>query len=243
MLLTILRRWSRCCSYSVWLCGLYYGALHVLKSCLALCSRISLFLLFLVITSLWEEGVGLCVSRACVCLFCTCQFLSFFSSSWCRELAAVCGCGTPWTFLLTFSSNGTKWKRKQITTCIINVTKMKKQGNHLFRQLKTWYLALNVANFIVSERNELIYEPPHDKTNNVAVRPAKTQISLGIRTVWSESSLYAQWVAKSPSFLHAHSEHCDQTGRMPRLIWVFAGRTLTLLVLTRGGLIIYVTGY
>ena len=29
-------------------------------------------------------------------------FLSFFSSSWCRELAAVCDCGIPWTFLLTF---------------------------------------------------------------------------------------------------------------------------------------------
>ena len=26
-------------------------------------------------------------------------------------------------------------------------------------------------------------EPPHDKTNNVAVRPAKTQISLGIRHI------------------------------------------------------------
>ena len=32
-------------------------------------------------------------------------------------------------------------------------------------------------------------EPPHDKTNKVTVRPAKTQISLGIRPVWSESSL------------------------------------------------------
>ena len=30
-------------------------------------------------------------------------------------------------------------------------------------------------------------EPRHDKTNNVAVRPAKTQISLGISPVWSES--------------------------------------------------------
>ena len=38
------------------------------------------------------------------------------------------------------------------------------------------------------------------------VRPAKTQISLGIRPVWSESSLCAQWVAKDPSFLHADSE-------------------------------------
>ena len=36
-------------------------------------------------------------------------------------------------------------------------------------------------------RNEL----RHDKTNSVAVRPAKTQISLGICPVWSESSLSA----------------------------------------------------
>ena len=57
------------------------------------------------------------------------------------------------------------------------------------------------------------------------VHPAKTHISLGIRPVWSESSLCAQWVAKGPMFLHADSEDSDQTGRMPRLIWVFAGRT------------------
>ena len=57
------------------------------------------------------------------------------------------------------------------------------------------------------------------------VRPAKTQISLGIRPAWSETSLCAQWVAKDPRFLHADSEDSDQTGRMPRLIWVFAGCT------------------
>ena len=62
--------------------------------------------------------------------------------------------------------------------------------------------------------------------------PSKTQISLGIRPVWSESSLCAQWVAKDPSFLHADSEESDQTGRMPRLIGVFAGRTTILLVLS-----------
>ena len=50
-----------------------------------------------------------------------------------------------------------------------------------------------------------------------------------------QSSLCAQWVAKGPSLLHADSEASDQTGRMHRLIWVFAGRTLTLLVLSRGG--------
>ena len=48
--------------------------------------------------------------------------------------------------------------------------------------------------------------------------------ALGICPVWSESSLCAQWVAKDPSFLCADSEDSDQTGLMPRLIWVFAGR-------------------
>ena len=51
--------------------------------------------------------------------------------------------------------------------------------------------------------------PRYDKTNNVAVRPAKTHIGLGIRPVWSEPSLCAQWVAKDPSFLHADSEDSD----------------------------------
>ena len=35
------------------------------------------------------------------------------------------------------------------------------------------------------------YEPRYDKTNKVTVRTAKTQISLGIRPVWSETSLCA----------------------------------------------------
>ena len=38
---------------------------------------------------------------------------------------------------------------------------------------------------------EIINEPPRDKTIKVSVRPAKTQISLGIHPVWSESSLSA----------------------------------------------------
>ena len=54
-------------------------------------------------------------------------------------------------------------------------------------------------------------EPPHDKTNKMTVRPAKTQISLGIRPVWSESSLFTQWITKDPSFLYADSEDSDQT--------------------------------
>ena len=68
-----------------------------------------------------------------------------------------------------------------------------------------------------------IIEPRHDKTNKMAVRPPKTQISLGIRPVWSESSLCAQWVAKDPSFLHGTAK-TDLTGR-----------TVTLLVLSCRG--------
>ena len=60
------------------------------------------------------------------------------------------------------------------------------------------------------------------------VRPAKTQTSLGIRPVWSESSLSAWWKLGSSATHLAHSEDSNQTGRMPRLIWVFAGRTLIL---------------
>ena len=57
------------------------------------------------------------------------------------------------------------------------------------------------------------------------VRPAKTQINLGIRPVWSESSLSAWRKLGSLATYWAHSEDSDQTGWVPRLIWVFAGRT------------------
>ena len=78
-------------------------------------------------------------------------------------------------------------------------------------------------------------QPWNDKTNKMSVCPAKTQISLGIHPICSESSLCAQWVAKDPRFLHADSQDSDQTGRMPRLIWVFAERTLILLLLSCPG--------
>ena len=58
--LTVLRRWSRWCSYFVWLCGLFYGALHVLKSSSALCPHVSSFLL-----ALWSPHLG---KRELVCV-------------------------------------------------------------------------------------------------------------------------------------------------------------------------------
>ena len=49
-------------------------------------------------------------------------------------------------------------------------------------------------------------EPRHDKTNKMSVRQAKTQISLGIRPVWSESLLSA-WRNLGSLVTHwAHSE-------------------------------------
>ena len=67
------------------------------------------------------------------------------------------------------------------------------------------------------------------------MRRSKTQISLGIRPVWSESSLSAWRKPGSLATHWANSEDSDQTGRMPSLIWVFAGRTWHLLVLWWGG--------
>ena len=54
----------------------------------------------------------------------------------------------------------------------------------------------------------------------------RRQISLRIRPVWSESSLSA-WRSTEPLATHwAHSKNSDQTGRMPRLIWVFLNNLL-----------------
>ena len=57
----------------------------------------------------------------------------------------------------------------------------------------------------------------------MSVRPAKTQISLG--PVWSKFSLSAWRNLGSLVTYWAHSEDSDLTRRIPRLIWVFAGRT------------------
>ena len=69
------------------------------------------------------------------------------------------------------------------------------------------------------------YELPHDKTNKVACAPSEDSDQPGhppsSPSAWRNlGSLATHW---------AHSEDSDQTGRMPRLIWVFAVRTLILL--------------
>ena len=79
-----------------------------------------------------------------------------------------------------------------------------------------------MINLFIEFRN--IIELHRDKTNKMACVPSKDSDQLGHRPVWSESSLCTQWVAKEPSFLQAEIKDFDQTGRMPRLIRVFAGR-------------------
>ena len=64
---------------------------------------------------------------------------------------------------------------------------------------------------------------------------AQWRLRSALASAQSESSLCAQWVAKEPNFLHVDSEDSDQSGWMPRLIWVFAGRTIILFVLSWGG--------
>ena len=61
-----------------------------------------------------------------------------------------------------------------------------------------------------------------------------SQISLGIRPVWSVFAVCMKkpWV---PSYPLSASEDSNQSGWMPRLIWVFAGRTVILLVLSCRG--------
>ena len=52
-------------------------------------------------------------------------------------------------------------------------------------------------------------------------------------TAWASAQSYqTSWVLGYP---RSHSKDYDQTGRIPRLIWVFAGCTGHLLVLSRGG--------
>ena len=54
---------------------------------------------------------------------------------------------------------------------------------------------------------------------------AKTQISLGIRPVWSESSLSTWRNIRPLTTYWVHSKDSDETWWMTRFIWVFAGPT------------------
>ena len=57
--------------------------------------------------------------------------------------------------------------------------------------------------------------------------PAKIQISLRIRVVWSESSLGAFWTAKDAKFLHADNKDysdCTNVQADLSLCWVYMSK-------------------
>ena len=116
-----------------------------------------------------------------------------------------------------------------------------KEANYLDYRIILWMLGMFRQNEwhrtthrhwkCINRKRSGTDEPRHDKPNKMAVRPAKTQISLGMRPVWSESSLSAWRNLWFSATLWALCKDSDQTGRMPRLIWAFAGRKLIWLVL------------
>ena len=69
---------------------------------------------------------------------------------------------------------------------------------------------------------------------------AHRRLGIAWASAQSDQSSLSAWRNLGSLATHwAHSEDSDQTGRMPRLIWVFAGRTATLLVLScRGSYIV-----
>ena len=71
----------------------------------------------------------------------------------------------------------------------------------------------------------IITKYPPNLFHFLHTQSVKTQISLGICPVWSESLLSAHWVAKVQRFLYGYTEDSDQTGQMSSLIRVFTGRT------------------
>ena len=77
---------------------------------------------------------------------------------------------------------------------------------------------------------------PHDTTNIVVCAPSEDSDQPGHPPclIW-ESSLSARRKSGSLATHFVHSEDSDQTGRMPRLNRVFAGRTVIFLVLSWGG--------
>ena len=68
----------------------------------------------------WPRSSDLCASRAFVCLLYTCWFLSIFSSTCCRGLAAACDCGIPWTFLFVMGHFYEKSKSDRYFLCSIS---------------------------------------------------------------------------------------------------------------------------
>jgi hypothetical protein len=83
--------------------------------------------------------------------------------------------------------------------------------------------------------NNFSYEPRHDKTNILRLRPAWVQTRVRLRAVWSGSMLFAFSFSTCKRV-------CRRTGmRTRRLVWIHASRKRTMLVLSwRGSYLGYI---
>ena len=111
-------------------------------------------------------------------------------------------------FLLQYLGNWYRTSGPLVNFTIFNTSNKNKAGDVNF----PWELAC----IYMSQRMT--------KPTKWRVRQAKTQISLSIRLARLESSLSARRKLASLATHWAHWKDSDQTGRMPRLMWVFAGR-------------------
>ena len=81
-----------------------------------------LFLCFSVLLALRLPRLGKKECFSYVCSICACLDLSVSSSSWCLGRAAVCDCGTPWTFLLPFFTTLDRCQKKIETSFSSGIT-------------------------------------------------------------------------------------------------------------------------
>ena len=138
----------------------------------------------------------------------------------------------PFSDVLSKTSKYTNFKFYQTATFLLNIEINRRTATSV--NLKNSHCRLSNSRLISAGRTQddvsilLKYEPPHEKTNNVAVCPAKT---LG--------DAQADQRLRCP-----HEERLDpqlpieRTSKalisLPRLIWVFVVRIATLLVLSWG---------
>ena len=92
--------------------------------------------------------------------------------------------------------------------------------NEKYHNLKTW-LKLSLS-----------YQISRDMTKPTKWLCAQRRLRSAWASAQSDQSLLCLHEESLGPYTHwAHSKDSDQTGRMPRLIWVFAGHTHILLVL------------
>ena len=108
------------------------------------------------------------------------------------------------SFMTKNKTKQKKKKKKNNNKKTVNVLKVS-TNCFLFLQI-AYQCSCSPRTYVVEVVPEHLYMSrlKMTKTNKMTVRPAKTQSSLGIRPVWSESSLCVQWVATSILLIVLH---------------------------------------